>query len=159
MSPKKISLDHIDPRKRKVQDLIVSIHNYYRAKVDPPASNMLEVVRRVHIVAISEYLFFQRLREFRISRNLFCLELGRFCGLRCGSVVEGVPGAAARQRHREVGGRLRLVRTEHLHLHSARSLVSGNLCDFKRFGKSVEFSCFLPPFTTFCKLPCPLKGI
>ena len=46
VSPKKISLDHIDPRKRKVQDLIVSIHNYYRAKVDPPASNMLEVVRR-----------------------------------------------------------------------------------------------------------------
>ena len=43
VSPKKISLEHLDPGKEKVQSLIVSIHNYYRAKVYPPAANMLEL--------------------------------------------------------------------------------------------------------------------
>ena len=57
MSPKKISLDHIDPRKHKVRELIVSIHNYYRAKVHPPASNMLEVVSCVYSTV---YLHLQR---------------------------------------------------------------------------------------------------
>ena len=51
-------------------------------------------------------------------------ELGRLRGLRRRSVVEGVPGAAARQRHREVGRRVRVVRAEHLHLHAARAVVS-----------------------------------
>ena len=51
-------------------------------------------------------------------------ELGRVCRLGRVSLVQGVPGAAARQRHRAVARRLRLLRTEHLHLDEARALVS-----------------------------------
>jgi hypothetical protein len=46
VSHRKISLaQNLDPDLEDVHDLIVDIHNYYRARVDPPAANMLEMVR------------------------------------------------------------------------------------------------------------------
>ena len=61
--------------------------------------------------------------HFPFQLSNFFLELGRFRGVGRGSVVQGVSGAAARQRHREVGRRLRVVRAEHLHRHEAGPLV------------------------------------
>ena len=89
---------------------------------------------------------FLKLGEFPFQLDF--LELGRFSGVGRGSVVQGVPGAAARQRQREVGRRLRVVRAEHLHRHEARPLVSEcasrefRTCESSRLSTEVE------------KLPC-----
>ena len=40
----KITTKFLSPRQKNVQKMIVDIHDHYRAKVDPPASNMLKMV-------------------------------------------------------------------------------------------------------------------
>ncbi len=50
---KKINLKAIHPRRNLVKRMIVSIHNHYRTKVDPPASNMLKMVSLIIFIISS----------------------------------------------------------------------------------------------------------
>lgn len=44
----------ISPRNRRVQKRIVMLHDFFRTKVNPPASNMLSMVRKAAIMKIHQ---------------------------------------------------------------------------------------------------------
>lgn len=43
---------YISPRNKRVQKRIVMLHDFFRTKVNPPASNMLSMVRKDAIIKI-----------------------------------------------------------------------------------------------------------
>ena len=48
----KLQYRFISPRNRKVQRRLVMLHDFFRTKVEPPAANMLSMVRKVLCVVL-----------------------------------------------------------------------------------------------------------
>ena len=59
----KIDLKFVSPRRKIVQKMIVDIHDHYRSKVTPPASNMLKMVMH------------NFLANCRLKANFSCLKI------------------------------------------------------------------------------------